>query len=48
MDILWHNPLSNMYGPDFLKLYIFVIVITIGLVIEVKIIYSDYKPHFQA
>ncbi len=29
MDILWHNPLANMYGPHFLILYAIVIIITL-------------------
>lgn len=30
MDIL-HNPLAEMYGPDFLRLYSVVIAITLGV-----------------
>ncbi|HEY9705889.1 MAG TPA: TIGR04222 domain-containing membrane protein, partial [Allocoleopsis sp.] len=29
MDIIWHNPLANMYGPHFLIFYAVVIIITL-------------------
>src|SRR5579862_4098131 len=36
MPIFWHNPLAEMYGPEFLALYLLVIVAIIGFCLYLR------------